>query len=121
MMMIGGTPVWVETDGEREVRIRWGETDSAAAGLAEALGAAVSLAVRQGVPPEHLIEKFLNLRFLPQGETDDPAVPSTTSVADYLARRLADAWLTPQQRGKLGLPEADTDTDGSWPDAYRSP
>ncbi|GAB2820496.1 hypothetical protein GCM10022221_18020 [Actinocorallia aurea] len=114
--MIGGTPVWVETDGHREVRIKWGEPDSAAAGLAEALGEAVSLAVRQGVPPEHLIEKFLNLRFLPQGETTDPAIPEATSVADYLARHLALTWLTPEQRRRLVAPE----TDAVRSDAHRS-
>ncbi|ROO90391.1 hypothetical protein EDD29_8115 [Actinocorallia herbida] len=108
--------MWVETDGGREVRIKWGEPDSTAAGLAEALGEAVSLAVREGVPPEHLIEKFLNLRFLPQGETTDPAIPAATSVADYLARHLAQAWLTPEQRRKLGVHDPDT----VWPDAYRS-
>lgn len=108
--------MWVETDGEREVRISWGEADSPAAGLAEALGAAVSLAVREGVPPEHLIEKFLNLRFLPQGRTTDPEIPAASSVADYLARHLALSWLTPEQRRKLGLHEGDE----PWPDAYRA-
>lgn len=113
--MIGGTPVWVETDGEREVRISWGDAGSPAAGLAAALGEAITLAVRSGVPAEHLIEKFLNLRFLPDGETTDPEIPAATSVADYLARRLAHDWLTPEQRRKLNLHTP----DDPWPDAYR--
>lgn len=109
----GDVPVRIETSGA-EVLISWGEPGSTTAGLAEALSTAVTVSLRSGVPASHLVEKLLGLRFVPHGPTGDPQVPTATSVADHLARRLAYHCLAPEDLRKLGLPVS----GGPWPDAY---
>jgi len=98
----GGAPVRIETS-EAEVVIGWGEPGSVRAGLGEALGGALTVALRAGVPVYPLVEELLNLRFVPWGETGDPLVPSAASVADHVARRLALRWLSAEERAELGV------------------
>ncbi|WP_460363853.1 TSCPD domain-containing protein [Actinocorallia lasiicapitis] len=93
----------VEAGADGELEVRWGAPGSVLAGFGEALATAVSVAVRSGVPPVHLVEKLLHTRFVPAGATGDPRVPHATSVADHLARRIAQEWLTPAERASLGL------------------
>lgn len=102
MTTSGGAPVRIETS-EAEVVIGWGEPGSVRAGLGEALGGALTVALRAGVPVYPLVEELLNLRFVPWGETGDPLVPSAASVADHVARRLALRWLSAEERAELGV------------------
>lgn len=92
------------SDGElRDVLIQWSERGSAAAGLTEGYAAALSLGLRHRVPLASLLRQGLGLRFAPAGATDDPDVPRATSVADYVARRLAIDWLPYADRAGLGV------------------
>jgi hypothetical protein len=72
-----------------EVFLRMAKQGSTLAGLTEALGVAVSVALQHGVSLHTLVSQFVNLRFDPSGQTDDVEVPLATSIVDYVFRRLA--------------------------------
>lgn len=46
------------------------------------------LALQRGAPLASLAGEWQQTWFVPNGTTDDPEIPHTTSLADYLARRL---------------------------------
>jgi hypothetical protein len=108
-----------------EVFATFGKDGSTTAGLMDLLSIAVSLGLQHGVPLETFVAKFRNQRFEPMGMTDDPDVPHTTSVGDYLARRLAHDWLDVGSRMELDLltpyEEAELPADAYAPTPLRRP
>lgn len=77
-------------DGELgEIFLRMGKQGSTLAGLAEAFSIVASLALQHGVSVDMIAARLKGLRFEPAGLTDDPEIPEATSIADYVARRLA--------------------------------
>lgn len=68
--------------------LRVGKHGSTLAGLTEALATAASLALQHGAPLTDITDVWRHTRFVPNGRTDDPDVPDTTSLADYVACRL---------------------------------
>ncbi|OLT14225.1 hypothetical protein BJF78_19685 [Pseudonocardia sp. CNS-139] len=105
---IGGTEFFVtanaDDDGELgEVFAKFGKAGSTTAGLMDLVAIAVSVGLQHGVPLETFVAKFKDTRFEPMGPTDDPEVPTATSVGDYLARRLAQDWLDVDSREQLNL------------------
>lgn len=68
--------------------LRVGKHGSTIAGLAEALATAATLAWQHGTPLAEITDAWQQTRFVPNGTTDDPDIPDTTSLADYVARRL---------------------------------
>jgi hypothetical protein len=68
--------------------LRVGKHGSTLAGLTDALAAAASLALQHGTPLEEITDAWQQTRFVPNGTTDDLDIPDTTSLADYVARRL---------------------------------
>ena len=108
-------PVRIDTS-EGGVLISWGEPGSTTAGMAEMLSTALTVSLRSGVPAYPLIEGLMNLRFVPDGPTGDPLVPSAVSVADHVARRLAFDRLSPEELRELGLSGARS----TWPDTCAS-
>jgi ribonucleoside-diphosphate reductase alpha chain len=71
-----------------EVTLRFGKHGSTLAGLTDALGQAISIGLQAGVPIEEYVSAFAGTEFAPAGRTDDPELPLTTSVLDYVGRRL---------------------------------
>jgi ribonucleoside-diphosphate reductase alpha chain len=55
------------------------------------------------VPLRAFVEKFTSMRFEPAGITDDPDIRIATSLADYIFRRLAVEYLTPEERAELSI------------------
>ena len=86
-----------------EVFAKFGKDGSTTAGLMDLLSIAISLGLQHGVPPETFVSKFKDMRFEPMGMTDDPDIPTTASVGDYLARRLAADWLDHDTRQRLDM------------------
>lgn len=84
-----------------EIFAKFGKAGSTTAGLMDLVAIAISVGLQHGVPLETFVAKFKDMRFEPMGPTDDPDVPTATSVGDYLARRLANDWLDFDAR--LGL------------------
>jgi hypothetical protein len=94
-----------------EVFVKFGQDGSTVAGLLDAVSILLSLAVQAGVPLETVVEKLMNTRYEPMGRTDDPEIPAASSIVDYLARRLALDFLSPESRSALGITSATDDAD----------
>jgi ribonucleoside-diphosphate reductase alpha chain len=94
-------------DGLGEVFLKLGKQGSTLAGVMDAFSIAVSVALQYGVPLQTYIEKFTNLRFEPAGLTDDPDVRMSSSIMDYIFRRLALDHLSFDERAALGIYSAD--------------
>ncbi|MBT0769271.1 vitamin B12-dependent ribonucleotide reductase [Kineosporia sp. J2-2] len=94
-------------DGLGEVFIKLGKQGSTLAGMMDSFSVAISIALQYGVPLETYVEKFTNLRFEPAGLTDDPDVRMSSSIMDYVFRRLALDHLSFEERSALGIYSAD--------------
>jgi hypothetical protein len=86
-----------------EVFLRGGKHGSSGAGLLDSYATALSVGLAHQVPLADLLRSGLDLRFTPDGRTDDPEIPRVRSVADYLARRLAIDWLPYPERAAIGV------------------
>jgi hypothetical protein len=71
-----------------EVTVRLAKQGTTLAGLADALGAAMTLGLQAGAPLHAFADDFIGTRFVPAGRTDDPQILFATSLTDYLGRRL---------------------------------
>ena len=58
----------------------------------------ITVGLQYGVPLKVLARKFMNVQFAPQGETENPNIPSAHSIIDYVFRWLALKFLTPEER-----------------------
>lgn len=82
------TSIAAGADGLAGFDLRVGKHGSTLAGLTDALATATSLALLQGAPVSAIADQWQQTWFVPNGPTDDPEIPHTTSLADYVARRL---------------------------------
>ena len=71
-----------------EVFLIAGKQGSPLAGLCEALSLMTSLALQHHTPLTDITTRLAAMRFEPAGPTNDPDIPTVTSLADYLPRRL---------------------------------
>ncbi len=90
-------------DGVGEIFLKVAKQGSTLSGIADALAMAVSFGLQYGVPLEFYVQKFMNMRFEPSGMTDDADVRFTTSIVDYIFRRLALDHLDLATRRQLGI------------------
>ena len=86
-----------------EIFLRFGKQGSTLGGVMDAFSIAVSIGLQHGVPLETFVEKFTNMRFEPAGLTDDADLRMSTSIMDYVFRRLALDHLDADTRGALGV------------------
>ncbi len=86
-----------------EIFVKMSKQGSTLAGVMDAFSIAISIALQYGVPLETYVSKFTNMRFDPAGMTDDPDVRISSSVMDYLFRRLALDFLPYEKREELGI------------------
>lgn len=97
------TTATAEDGGLGEVAVRMAKQGSTLAGMMDAFGVALSQGLQAGAPLEVYVAKFSNMRFTPDGRTDDEELPVATSLIDYMARRLAVDHLAPEDRAGLGI------------------
>jgi len=90
-------------DGIGEVFLKVAKQGSTLSGIMDAFAIAVSLGLQYGVPLEAYAQKFINMKFEPSGLTNDPDIRFASSLVDYVFRRLALEYLTPEQRESLGI------------------
>jgi ribonucleoside-diphosphate reductase alpha chain len=90
-------------DGIGEVFLKLGKQGSTLAGVMDAFSMAISVGLQYGIPLESYVAKFTNMRFEPAGITDDPDIRMSSSVMDYIFRRLALDHLSYDQRSELGI------------------
>ena len=86
-----------------EVFIKTSKQGSTLEGVMDGLAIVMSLGLQHGVPLETYIKKFLHTKFDPAGITEDHDLRMSSSVLDYIGRRLALDYLPVQQRHALGI------------------
>ena len=94
-------------DGVGEIFLKVAKQGSTLSGIMDAFAIAVSLGLQYGVPLEAFVEKYINMRFEPSGMTKDPDIRFAASLVDYIFRRLALEYLTPERRAALGIQTID--------------
>ena len=86
-----------------EIFVKVSKQGSTLAGIMDAFAISVSHGLQYGVPLAAFAETFVGVRFEPAGITDDPDIRIATSLMDYLFRKLAVTYLTPEERAVLGI------------------
>jgi len=94
-----------------EVFVNFSKHGSTLRGIMDAFAISVSHGLQYGVPLKSYIKSFLNTSFAPSGITDDAAIRTTSSIVDYIARKLALNYLSFDDRLELGLASIDDMTD----------
>jgi hypothetical protein len=84
-----------------ELFISVAKQGSTLAGLCDALAIAVSVGLQHGVPLGLFVRHLAHTRFAPAGRTDDPQLPTATSLVDYIAQRLALTYLPHHNRAEI--------------------
>ncbi len=69
-----------------EVFITISKEGSTIRGLMDSVAVLTSLALQYGVPLDDLVRKFRGVHFEPQGLTDNPDIPTASSLVDYIFR-----------------------------------
>ncbi|WP_449065283.1 TSCPD domain-containing protein [Planomonospora algeriensis] len=86
-----------------EVMVRLGKHGLTLMGLADALHHTINLGLRHGAPVVEVVQALLDATYDPRGMTNDPEVPTTSSITDYVARRLALDFVPYGERVGLGV------------------
>ena len=86
-----------------EIFVRVSKQGSTLAGIMDAFAVAVSHGLQYGVPLRAYVDAYCGMRFEPAGVTDDPDIRIATSLMDYLFRRLALTYLSPEERAEMSI------------------
>ena len=91
--MIGGhegyLTVGLFPDGRPgEIFIKMSKEGSTLSGLIQGFCRAFSLALQHGLSVHDASDRFRGMRFEPMGPTNNPDIPETASILDYVARYL---------------------------------
>ncbi|MDH5236624.1 MAG: vitamin B12-dependent ribonucleotide reductase [Acidimicrobiia bacterium] len=86
-----------------EIFVRVSKQGSTLAGIMDAFAISLSHGLQYGVPLRAFVEAFVGMRFEPAGMTDDPDLRIASSLMDYLFRKLAVMYLTPEERAELNI------------------
>lgn len=86
-----------------EIFVRVSKQGSTLAGIMDAFAMSLSHGLQYGVPLSAFVQTFVGMRFEPAGMTDDPELRIASSLIDYVFRRLAVDYLTPEERSALNI------------------
>ena len=86
-----------------EIFVRVSKQGSTLAGIMDAFAVAVSHGLQYGVPLRSYVDAYCGMRFEPAGVTDDPDIRIASSLMDYLFRRLALTYLSPEERAGMSI------------------
>ena len=86
-----------------EIFISVSKQGSTLAGIMDAFAISISHGLQYGVPLRSFVDTFTGMRFEPAGMTDDEDIRFATSLMDYLFRKLAILYLSPEERAELGI------------------
>ena len=98
-----------------EIFVRVSKQGSTLAGIMDAFAISLSHGLQYGVPLGAFVRAFVGMRFEPAGMTDDPELRIASSLIDYLFRRLAIDYLTPEERSALNIFTVDERTQPTLP------
>jgi ribonucleoside-diphosphate reductase alpha chain len=77
-----------------EIFVNISKEGSTIRGLMDSVAVLTSVALQYGVPLRNLVEKFRGVHFEPAGLTNNPAVPTASSLVDYIFRWLESRFLS---------------------------
>ncbi len=86
-----------------EIFVRVSKQGSTLAGIMDAFAIAISHGLQYGVPLDAYVRAFVGMRFEPAGMTDDPDLRISSSLIDYIFRRMAVEYLSYQDRADLNI------------------
>jgi ribonucleoside-diphosphate reductase alpha chain len=90
-----------------ELFISVSKQGSTLSGLMDSLAIAVSHGLQYGVPLKSYVRSLMSTGFAPSGITDDEEIRTSSSITDYICRRLALDYLSFDDRLELGLASLD--------------
>jgi ribonucleoside-diphosphate reductase alpha chain len=90
-----------------ELFISVSKQGSTLSGLMDSLAISVSHGLQYGVPLKSYVNKLRGTSFAPSGITDDSEIRTASSITDYIVRRLANDYLSFDDRLELGLADLD--------------
>jgi ribonucleoside-diphosphate reductase alpha chain len=100
----GYITVGLYPDGQPgEIFLKMAKEGSTVSGLMDSFATTVSVALQYGVPLKDLVNKFAHVRFEPSGFTGNQEIPIAKSIVDYIFRWLGSRFLSPDDKGILGL------------------
>ena len=82
-----------------EIFVNISKEGSTIRGLMDSVAVLTSVALQYGVPLENLVAKFRGVHFEPNGLTSNPAIPTASSLVDYIFRWLELRFLRPPANG----------------------
>ena len=86
-----------------EIFVQIAKQGSTMAGIIDSLAISISYGLQYGVPLKSYVKAFMNMSFAPSGVTDDPEIRTTSSLIDYMFRKLARVYLTQEDQLELGV------------------
>ena len=86
-----------------EIFITVSKQGSTLAGVMDALAMSVSHGLQYGVPLKSYVRAFINMSFTPSGLTDDPEIRTSSSLIDYIFRKVAKTYLSHEDLIDLGI------------------
>jgi len=86
-----------------EIFVRVSKQGSTLAGIMDAFAISLSYGLQYGVPLSSFVKAFVGMRFEPAGMTDDPEVRISSSLMDYIFRKLAIMYLDIETRSSMGI------------------
>jgi ribonucleoside-diphosphate reductase alpha chain len=90
-----------------ELFINVAKQGSTLRGIMDAFAISVSHGLQFGVPLKDYVKSFTSMSFAPAGITDDPDIRTASSLMDYIFRKLAQTYLSFDDRLELGLASID--------------
>jgi ribonucleoside-diphosphate reductase alpha chain len=77
------------------------------AGIMDALAISVSHGLQYGVPLKAYVKMFNSMTFAPSGLTDDEEIRTTSSLVDYIFRRIGKDYLSFDDQLEVGISNLD--------------
>ena len=92
-----------EDGSPAEIFMQIAKQGSTLAGIMDSLAISISHGLQYGVPLKDYVKAFTNMTFAPSGLTDDAEIRTASSIVDYIFKRLANDYLSFDDRLELGL------------------
>ena len=86
-----------------EIFVQIAKQGSTMAGIIDSLAISISYGLQYGVPLKSYVNAYLHMSFAPSGLTDDPDIRTSSSLVDYMFRKLAKVYLTHDDLIELGI------------------
>jgi ribonucleoside-diphosphate reductase alpha chain len=86
-----------------ELFVHFSKHGSTLRGIMDAFAISVSHGLQYGVPLKTYVKSLMSTSFAPAGITDDPDIRTASSLVDYIFRKLANTYLSFDDRLELGL------------------